>query len=304
MQLGAVFPTTEVGNDPAAVRDYAQAAEALGYRFITLVDHVLGAAGAMEDGPRAAYGHSSTPFHEPFVTLSFMAAWTRTVELSTSVLVLPQRQTVLVAKQAGELQVLSGGRLRLGIGTGWNALEYAGLGVDFASRGKRLDEQVTLLRALWSAPSVTHDGPWEQVVEAAINPRPQTPIPLWFGGTAEPALRRAAAVGDGWLPEGGPRSEAARLQHVRGLVREAGRDAGTFGVQAGARYAGGDPERWATVAARWRELGATYLAVATTGAGLDSVDAHIAALRAFRDATGTCDQTLASGGMQSPQQLQ
>lgn len=200
------------------------------------------------------------------------------------VLILPQRQTMRVAKQAAELQVLSGGRLRLGLGTGWNALEYDALGVDFHTRGDRLDEQVTLLRQLWTSPSVTSGGAWERVEAAAINPRPDRPIPLWFGGSAEQALRRAVQVGDGWLPEGGPGTEAARLEHVRDTVREAGRDVAAFGVQAGARYADGDADPWARNAERWSALGVTHLAVTTAGAGLDDVGAHIEALRQYREA--------------------
>ena len=202
MQIGIVFPQIEIGPDPIVVRDYAQAAEAMGYEYLLAFDHVLGANSRTRNwtGP---YDHDSL-FHEPFVLFGFLAGQTTTLGFTTGIIILPQRQTALVAKQAAAVDVLSGGRLRLGIGIGWNEVEFEALGEDFHNRGKRSEEQVEVLRALWTNDIVTYKGKWHSIPDAGLNPMPvQQPIPILFGGMADPVLRRAAKLGDGWLPQFG-----------------------------------------------------------------------------------------------------
>jgi probable F420-dependent oxidoreductase len=269
MRIGVVFPQTEIGADPAVVRDYAQAAEALGYSHLLVYDHVLGAS--TEHRPNWAGAYSAKHmFHEPFVLFGYLAGITSRIELVTGVLVLPQRQTALVAKQAAEVDVLSGGRLRLGVGIGWNKVEYEALGQNFHNRGKRIEEQIALLRAIWTQPVVDFKGEWEQVPEAGINPLPmQRPIPIWIGGTADAVLRRTARIGDGWFPMMPP-NEAARImiERLRDYAREAGRDPDSIGIEARFGLKDGTPESWRAATEAWRELGATHLSINTMGMGL------------------------------------
>ena len=200
MRTGVIFPQFEFGTDPAAVREYAQTAEGLGYRHIGADDHVIG-PNPERPGGWTGWVTYRTQFHEPFTLFCFMAAVTRTVEFETCVLLLPQRQTVLAARQAAEVDILSGGRLRLGVGLGWNEIEYIALNEDFHTRGRRIEEQIDLLRKLWTQPLVDFHGRWHTIPDAGINPLPvQRPIPIWIGGQSEPAIRRAARLGDGWLP--------------------------------------------------------------------------------------------------------
>ena len=284
MELGAVFPQSEIGNDPSAIRDFAQAAESLGFTHLLIYDHVLGAERDRPGGFTGPYD-MDTPFHEPFVTLGFLSAVTRTLEFCTAVLILPQRQAALVAKQAAELDVLSGGRFRLGIGTGWNQVEYEALNENFHDRGKRQEEQVTLMRTLWDKDAFSFEGRWHTVTRAGINPRPARPIPIWFGGSADVLLRRTARMGDGWIPLMGPNDEAnTALGTLRGYLEAEGRDASSFGIQAQAQARGGNPERWSRHAEAWRDLGATHLAIATMNAGFASPGDHIDAIRRYREA--------------------
>lgn len=208
MKIGVVFPQTEIGSDPVIIRDYAQTAEGLGFTHILAYDHVLGANPDRPGGFTGPYTYQ-TPFHEVFVLFSYLAGITQHLEFVTGILILPQRQTALVAKQAASLDVLSGGRLRLGVGLGWNKIEYIALNEDFHTRGKRIEEQVMLLRRLWTEPLVDFKGKWHTIPDAGINPLPiQQPIPIWFGGREEPALRRAARLADGWLPNQRSAAEA------------------------------------------------------------------------------------------------
>lgn len=280
MKLGVVFPQTEFGNDPLAIRDYAQAVEGLGYHHLLVYDHVLGASTAHRPHWNGPYT-SATPFHEPFVLFGFLAAATWQLELVTGVIILPQRQTALVAKQAAAVDVLSKGRLRLGVGLGWNEVEYQALNEDFHTRGARLEEQVTLLRALWKEPVITFQGRYHQVEAAGINPLPiQRPIPVWFGGHAEPMLKRAARLADGWFPLRLPDDDArAMIERLHGYLAAAGRNPATFGIEASLNVRDGDETVWAARAAGWRALGATHLCVNTMGAGFRSPQAHIEALR-------------------------
>lgn len=278
MQIGVVFPQTEIGTDPSAIREYAQAAEALGFRHILAYDHVLGAGLASRPDWRGPY-NSATPFHEPFVLFAYLAGVTRAIEFVPGVIILPQRQTALVAKQAAALDVLSGGRLRLGVGIGWNEVEYQALGENFGNRGARMEEQIAVLRALWTEPVVTFHGRWHTIEAAGINPLPVRPIPLWVGGSADAALDRAGRVADGWFPQRAPDDQArAMIERFRAAAAAAGRDPGALGIEARLSLNATPEAEWAAFADSWRALGATHISVNTMGAGLASPQAHIDAI--------------------------
>ena len=289
MELGVVFPQTEIGADPAAVRDFAQAAENLGYSFIAIFDHVLGANIDRPDraGGRWPYTHRDL-IHEPLTTLAFIAGVTNRLGLMPAVIILPQRQTALVAKQAAEVDVLSGGRLRLGVGLGWNPVEYEALGEDFHNRGKRIEEQVEVLRKLWTQDLVTFEGQWHRITDAGVNPLPvQRPIPIWMGGYVEPVLRRIGRTADGWVMVGRPGPDVKnQVEQVRNYAREAGRDPSAIGVQGGVRFSGGGPDEWRQDVQTWQSIGATHVAVGTRGAGMGSVSAHIDAIRTMKEELG------------------
>ncbi|MBI2886754.1 MAG: LLM class F420-dependent oxidoreductase [Chloroflexi bacterium] len=284
MQLGVVFPQTELGADPTVVRDYVQAVEGMGFSHLAIYDHVLGADPANRPGWRGPYTHRSL-FHEPFVLFGYLAGLTQRLELVTSIIILPQRQTVLVAKQAAEVDVLARGRFRLGVGIGWNQVEYEALGEDFHTRGRRMEEQMAVLRALWTQEVVTFQGRWHHITEAGLNPLPvQRPIPIWMGGGAEPVLQRIGRLADGWFPQIRPDDNAkAALERLRSYAREAGRDPASIGIEARGNAATGTPEDWARHFAAWRDLGATHLSVNTMGGGFTSPDQHVAALRQYKE---------------------
>lgn len=287
MRIGAIFPQTEIGADPAAIRDYAQAVEEMGFAHILAYDHVLGADTSSRPDWRGPYTTESL-FHEIFVLFGYLAAITVRVELAAGVLILPQRQTALVAKQAAEVDVLSGGRLRLGIGVGWNAVEFQGLGEDFTNRGKRSEEQIAVLRRLWTEPSVTFQGHWHTLEAAGINPLPvQRPIPIWIGGEADATLRRVARLGDGWFPQLPPGDQArAMVERLRQLTREARREEHAVGIEARLTLARTPESEWAAYAEGWRALGATHLTVNTMGRGFTSVAQHLDLLRRVKEALG------------------
>ena len=284
MRIGVVFPQTELGGDVGAVRAYGEGVEALGFTHVLAYDHVIGADPEVHRGWAGPYDVRTT-FHEPFVLFGYLAAAT-SVELVTGIIILPQRQTVLTAKQAAEVDLLTGGRFRLGVGLGWNTVEYEALGKDFSNRGERLDEQVTLMRRLWTEPSVTHNGAHETVTGAGLAPLPvQRPIPVWFGGVAERALRRVGRLADGWFPQVPP---GERLEEARAIIRqaavEAGRDPDALGIEGRVGWETGDVDRLGRQAGKWRDAGASHLGVNTMGAGLRSVDDHLAALAKAADA--------------------
>ncbi len=287
MHIGAVFPQTEIGNDPVAIRDFAQAVEDLDYHHLLVYDHVLGASTATRPNWTGPYT-SDTPFHEPFVLFGYLAGLTRRIELVTGIIILPQRQTALVAKQAAEVDVLSNGRLRLGIGIGWNQVEYQTLNEDFRTRGARVEEQVAVLRALWTQPVVTFHGRWHDIDEAGINPLPiQRPIPIWFGGHAEPMLKRTGQLGDGWFPLRAPDDEARVIvERLHACAREAGRTPQDIGIEAFVHVKDGHEDAWVARAEGWSKLGATHLAVNTMGAGFRSPQNHIDALRRAKKVLG------------------
>lgn len=282
MRIGVVFPQTEFGTDPGAIRDYAQAAESLGYSHILAYDHVVG---ANPERPRPLTGPYTfrDPFFEPFVLYSYMAAVTQDIELTTGIIILPQRQTVLVAKQAATLDVLSGGRLRLGVGIGWNWVEYEALNQDFGNRGRRVEEQVDLLRELWTRPLVKYEGRWHQVPDAGLNPLPiQRPIPIWIGGHADPVLRRVATIGDGWMPNYRLAADARQsLDKIRRYLDEAGRSWDEIGLEPRLMYGDGDSHRWSTVIEDWQAVGATHLSINTMGCGFRTLGEHIQAIQTF-----------------------
>jgi len=287
MRIGVVFPQTEIGDDPIAIRDYTQAAEQLGYQHLLIYDHVLGASTANRPDWRGAYT-SDTLFHEPFVLFGYLAGLTKRIELVTGVMILPQRQTALVAKQAAEVDVLSGGRLRLGVGIGWNEVEYQALGEDFHNRGARMEEQIAVLRALWTQPVVTFHGRWHHIEAAGIKPLPiQRPIPIWIGATADSAIERAGRISDGWFPQRRPDDQArAMLDRLRQAAVAAGRAADALGVEARLSISQVPEAEWTRYVEDWRGLGATHLCVNTMGAGLRSPQDHIDALRRVKDALG------------------
>ena len=285
MQFGVVFPQTEIGADPGPVRDYALAAEAAGYQHLLAYDHVLGANPDRPGGFTGPYTHE-TLFHEPLVLFGYLAAITQRLELVTGILILPQRQTALVAKQAAEVDVLSGGRLRLGVGVGWNAVEYEALGEDFHTRGRRIEEQVALLRQLWSEPVVNFEGKYHSVSRAGLKPLPPAQsIPIWMGGMTDPVLNRIGRIGDGWFPQyREPAQLAEGLAKIHASAEAAKRDPATIGIEA-RLVLGADVAADVELAHHWEEAGATHLSVNTMGLGYDSVGQHIEAIERFQAAS-------------------
>jgi len=282
MQIGVVFPQTEIGNDPLAIRDYAQTAEGLGFSHVLVYDHVLGANPQRPGGWSGPYTYL-TPFHELFVLFGYLAALTQRLGLAAGVIILPQRQTALVAKQAASLDVLSGGRLRLGVGLGWNEVEYTSLNENFHNRGKRIEEQVQLMRRLWTEPLVDFKGKWHTIPDAGLNPLPvQRPIPIWFGGTAEVALRRLARLGDGWITLSRRADDAKpALAQLDRFIEEAGRTRSQVGLESRISYESGDPKGWVTAVREWQAVGATHLSFNTMSSGFKTPQEHIEAIRKF-----------------------
>lgn len=286
MKIGVVFPQTEIGQDPAMIRDYAQAVESMSYTHILAFDSVVGANPDRPGGWDSPYTYRHV-FHEPFVLFAFCAAVTRHIELATGVLVLPQRQTALVAKQAAAVDVLSRGRLRLGIGVGWNSVEFEALGEDIKTRGLRVEEQLDVMRRLWTEELVTYQGRWHRVPDGGLNPLPvQRPIPVWMGGESDAVLRRAARLADGWITlqtfRPGPAAQHT-VDRLHGLVREVGRDPAAFGIEGRVALANVPAADRAKEMAAWRAMrGITHVCVNTMGLGLASPDEHVRTLERFK----------------------
>lgn len=266
MKLGITFPQNHIGADPAAIRDFAQAVEGEGFDFLATFEHIAGAHADRFEGvdtgfPSPPYLHEHE-FHEPFSLFSYLAALTTRLEFATSILVLPQRQTALVAKQAAQLSMLSGGRFRLGVGVGWNHAEYESLGEDFHTRGARQEEQIEVLRRLWTEPLVSFQGRWHTLDRVAIAPRPAAPVPIWLGtGTSDRLLRRVARLADGWMPLL-PLSRAPEvLTRLRGFLELEGRDPSSFGLQTNIEIDRLEPSEWVSAAKAWQALGVTHLGV-------------------------------------------
>jgi probable F420-dependent oxidoreductase len=283
MRIGVVFPQTEIGADAGAVRAYAEHVEGLGFAHLLAYDHVVGADPKIHIGWDGPYDLHST-FHEPLVTFGYLAAVTTSLELVTGVVILPQRQAVLVAKQAAEVDLLSRGRLRLGVGLGWNAVEYEALGEDFSTRGKRSEEQVEVMRRLWTEETVTYRGTYHTVTGAGLAPLPiQRPIPLWFGASSPRACRRAGRLGDGWFPMVGPGPKLEQaLQAVEQAAMEAGRDPTQIAMEGRVSW-NGNADELADGFRVWADAGASHVSINTMGAGLTSVDDHLAALTTAAD---------------------
>ena len=278
MRIGVVFPQTELGGDVSALRAYAQGVEQLGFTHVLAYDHVLGADPTVHEGWAGPYDVSTT-FHEPFVMFGYLAAVV-SLELVTGIIILPQRQTALVAKQAAEVDLLSGGRFRLGVGLGWNRVEYEALGQPFGERGRRMTEQIGLLRRLWTETSVTHEGTYDTIVGAGLAPRPiQQPIPVWLGAASDPAYRRVGRLADGWFPQVPPGDRLAHaLESIAAAATAAGRDPSTIGMEGRVGWDATDPDRFARHVESWRTVGATHVSIDTMRMGLDGVDGHVAAL--------------------------
>ena len=263
MQIGTLVPLGDIGGDPVVVRDYAQQLEGMGYDFVEAPDHVLGVNAASRPGWDR--NDNEDLFHDPFVLGGYLAGCTQKLGFSTGVLILPQRQTVLVAKQAACLDVLSGGRFRMGIGVGWNEVEYVGLNENFHNRGRRSEEQVQVMQALWAQPHVTFKGKWHTIDDAGINPRPASGrVPVWYGGHHEATLTRIAKWGDGWMPNAYPADQTALdvFEKLRGLTREAGRDPAAVGIEVWTSCGSGTAEHWRKEALFWKSAGASHLCLA------------------------------------------
>jgi probable F420-dependent oxidoreductase len=283
MKIGVVFPQIEIGPDPAVVREYTVTAEEVGYDHLLAYDHVLGAGLANRPDWRGPYSSASL-FHEVFVLFGYLAAITTRLELVTGILILPQRQTALVAKQAAEIDVLSGGRLRLGVGIGWNEVEYIALRENFHNRGRRLEEQMAVLRALWTDEIVDLQGRWHTIPEAGLNPLPvQRPIPLWIGGYVDAAMERTGRIADGWFPRGLP---GDALEHSQAIVNRAaelaGRDPRSIGMEGRISLGPGAERQWVEHTEAWRRAGATHLSVNTMDAGRQPRD-HIGTIRRYME---------------------
>nr|WP_294519422.1 LLM class F420-dependent oxidoreductase [uncultured Rhodopila sp.] len=294
MQLGALVPFTDTGGEPSLVRDFAQTLEALGYDFLEAPDHVLGAnpATIVSDEPRSTI--AADMFHDPFVLLGYLAASTTTLTFSTGVLIVAQRQTALVAKQAACLDVLSGGRFRLGIGVGWNPVEFSGLNENFHNRGRRSEEQAQVMQALWSQQYVTFKGKYHTIEDAGINPRPASGrIPLWYGGHHQHTLPRIAKWGDGWMPNAYPPDQSALdiFAELRRLTEQAERDPAAIGIEVWTSCGQGAEADWRREAAFWKQAGASHICLTTTFnrrhhtriAGTTLAD-HLTAMKRYRDA--------------------
>jgi probable F420-dependent oxidoreductase len=282
MKIGVIYPQTELQGDPQAVRRIGLAAEELGYDHLLAYDHVLGATHDREPKLRGPYTDKH-PFHDPFVMFAYLAGITQRIEFVSGILILPQRQTVLVARQAADLDLLSHERFRLGVGTGWNYVEYDSLGQDFRSRGNRVGEQISLLRRLWSEPLVDFKGAFDRIDRAALNPRPRRTIPIWFGGFADVALRRAAALGDGFIFVDGAADAFELASRLRQFLKEAGRSDNGFGLHCNMLQAK-SPQEVIETAARWRDIGGTHVSVVTMGQNFTTIEQHINYMKLVADA--------------------
>lgn len=291
MRTGLIYPHFEFGSDPIAIRDYAQAAENIGYAHIGADDHIIGPSPSRPG--YTGWVTNQTTIMEPFVLFAFMAAATTRLEFSTCVLLLPQRQTVLVAKQTAALDHLCGGRLRLGIGNGWNEFEYTALGENFHNRGRRIEEQVALLRQLWTQPLVDFQSRYHTIPALGINPRSlQQPIPIWFGGQSDPVIERMARLGDGWMPLfRSPEEARPTIDRLTERLAAAGRSLDNFGMEARIPYSTGpgqspDPNEWQRLLRGWQAAGATHASLITTNCGLNGPSAHLQAMTHFAQEIG------------------
>jgi probable F420-dependent oxidoreductase len=280
MRLNALFPTRDIGTDPARIRDWAQAAEDLGYDGVEVADHVFGAAPRGDWKPTYS---EHDPFHETFTTMAFIAAVTKRVELVSGVLILPQRQTGVVAKQAAQVDILSGGRVRLGVGVGWNHVEYEALNEDWKTRGARQAEQIEVMRKLWTEPQVTFRGRFHTLIDVTMLPVPvQRPIPVWFGGSSDAVIKRAARIGDGYMPILSPEAAEPKIAMLFEHMKTFGRDSAGFGLEGWLRFDEADPDKWLAAARGWKRLGARIVMLYPMYR-MPKVEDQIATLRRFKE---------------------
>ncbi|MCH9674158.1 MAG: LLM class F420-dependent oxidoreductase [Gammaproteobacteria bacterium] len=291
MKAGVVYPQTELGGDPGAVKAFAQAAEEFGYDHVVIYDHVLGADHEGRETKLTGPYKQNDPFHEPLITYAYLAGITEKLELATGVLILPQRQTALVAKQAADVDLFSGGRLRLCVGVGWNWVEFDGLEMPrhFKRRGKRQEEQIALLRRLWGEGVIEHHDSDHHIERAGILPRPTRQIPIWLGGFSEPAYDRAARIADGFLFSGRSQTEAVGLKrHIESKLNALGRGDDDFGFESIQQFSRG-PNRWPGDIAAWKDAGGSHISVVTMGANLSTTDQHIDAIKQWREVYNEAD---------------
>jgi probable F420-dependent oxidoreductase len=287
MKYGAVFPQLEISSDAAAVRDYILAVEDMGFDYLLAYDHVVGANPDRPGGWTGPYTHKSQ-FHEILTLFAYAAGITEKIELVSGILILPQRQTALVAKQTAQIDVLSNGRLRLGVAVGWNQVEMEALGEKFSNRGKRIEEQIEVLRLLWTQELVNYEGKYHKLDDVGINPLPvQRPIPIWFGGGADAVIERMAKLADGWMPNFRPVEQShPQVEMLKRCLEENGRSLDDFGIDV-RLTANRQPEsEWEGYLQTWREMGATHAAMNTMDAGYKSLDEHLATLRKFKAMVG------------------
>ncbi len=289
---GVIFPTREIGTDPIVIRDFVQSVEQMGFGFLVTYDHILGTE---EPTGNNHYSYRDL-FHEPFTLYSYLAGVTRSIQFIPGVIVLPQRETALVAKQAAEVDILSGGRLVLGIGVGSNPEEFGLLGHEYRTRGKRIEQQVSYLRELWTKDLIDHDENGKPTQRYGINPRPNRSIPIWMGGWADAVLERTARIGDGWMPMGNPQDVAPKIDHFRMLLRANGKNPDTFPIMGsfGRRFSvdgsqtrevhnPSDMEAWVTMLGEWQDIGVTYLAFRTNNFGFRTADEHLNQLETWKN---------------------
>lgn len=294
MQIGANLPINDIGTGPAVIREYGQSVERLGFNYIITGDHVMGANPARPNPTGVRVGTNEQAVHDPFVVLSFLAGCTTKLGFSTGILIMPQRQTVLVAKQAAGLDLLCNGRFRLGVGVGWNEIEYEGLNENFHNRGRRSEEQVEVMRLLWAQPHVKFKGRYHNLDDSGINPRPASGnLPIWFGGHSDQVLRRIAKCADGWMPLAYRPGDRAlqKIELLRAMTKEEGRDPARIGLEAWISLGAGTPDDWRKDFTFWKNAGATYITATTTyNAGHHkriqgrAIDDHLSAIGSFMDA--------------------
>ncbi len=272
MKFGTIFPGSKLGRDPLAVRDFAQAVEGMGYDYLLTYEELM------------TDGNPNAIIYEAFTLFSYLSPLTEKLEFVTGIMVLPKRQTVLVAKQAAQVDLLSAGRLRLGFSVGWKQGEYQALGVDFHTRGQRIEEQIAVLRALWTEPAVTFKGKFDVIEGLGINPLPeQRPIPIWIGGNADTVLRRAARLGDGWMATLPPHQFKESVTKLRAYLEEQGRDLKDFGISNHIYLTETPEQEWDDLLEAWCELGVTHVEFSLMGSDLNGMEERLNVLRGFID---------------------
>ena len=275
MKIGAIYPQTELNGDPAGLGAIGPAVEQLGYDYLLMFDHVAGAV--REDRKQPLLGPYShlDPFHDPLVAFAYLAGITGKIELATGILVLPQRQTLLVARQAADVDLISGGRLRLGVASGWNYVEFEALGEDFSARGKRFTEQIPYLRRLWSESPLSFEGDFHHADRIAINPRPNRQIPIFCGGGSTPAFRRAAKLADGFVFSGNLEERILPgWQELQQHLNDEGRNGQPFGAEY-LTPDGSNVQQIVDLINRWQDAGGTHVAIRSMGNGFTQIDQHI-----------------------------